>query len=40
MSDFPVSYTATLLAADFYDNARVAMAGHIEAISAALALLP
>lgn len=37
---FPVSYASTLLDVDFYDNARVGMAGHIEAISNAIALLP
>jgi hypothetical protein len=37
---FPVNYAAGLLSVDFFDNARVGMAGHIKAISDALAVLP
>jgi hypothetical protein len=36
---FPVSYAASLLSVDFFDNARVGMAGHIKAISDALSQL-
>ena len=36
---FPVSYAATLLDVDFYDDARVIMAGYMEDISDALAQL-
>ena len=32
---FPVNHASTLLDADFYDSARVSMAGHIETILAA-----
>ena len=37
---FPVSFAAGKLSVDFFDNARVGMAGHIKAISDALAVLP
>jgi len=36
---FPVSHASTLLDADFYDNTRLGMAGHIKVISDALANL-